>query len=88
MNLTRYHGVFAPNSRLRVAITPGKRGRRADVMESAESETGVERRRFCRIDGSHAIDGMLTPSGRDAGPGDRRAGVDSAIFQNNCGEPG
>jgi hypothetical protein len=26
MHLTRYHGVFAPHSRLRAAITPGGRG--------------------------------------------------------------
>ena len=28
VNLTRYHGVFAPNHRLRVQVTPAKRGRR------------------------------------------------------------
>jgi len=27
VNLTRFHGVFAPNSRYRVTITPAKRGR-------------------------------------------------------------
>ena len=27
MHLTRYHGVFAPHSRLRAAITPAHRGR-------------------------------------------------------------
>jgi Putative transposase len=27
VNLTRYHGVFAPNHRLRAQIVPGKRGR-------------------------------------------------------------
>jgi hypothetical protein len=26
VNLTRYHGVFAPNSRLRAQVTPGQRG--------------------------------------------------------------
>ena len=29
VNLTRFHGVFAPNSHLRAQVTPGKRGRRA-----------------------------------------------------------
>jgi ribosomal protein S27E len=29
VNLTRYHGVFAPNSAQRAAITPGKRGKGA-----------------------------------------------------------
>jgi len=28
VNLTRFHGVFAPNSHLRVQVTPGQRGRR------------------------------------------------------------
>ena len=28
VNLTRYHGVFAPNHRLREQVTPAKRGRR------------------------------------------------------------
>jgi hypothetical protein len=28
VNLTRYHGVFAPNHRLREQLTPAKRGRR------------------------------------------------------------
>jgi hypothetical protein len=27
VNLTRYHGVFAPNHRFRALIVPGKRGR-------------------------------------------------------------
>ena len=29
MHLTRYHGVFAPHSRLRAAVTPAQRGRGA-----------------------------------------------------------
>ena len=29
VNLTRFHGVFAPNSALRAQVTPGRRGRRA-----------------------------------------------------------
>ena len=27
VNLTRYHGVFAPNSKLRARVTPAKRGK-------------------------------------------------------------
>jgi hypothetical protein len=27
VNLTRFHGVFAPNSKHRVAVTPAKRGK-------------------------------------------------------------
>ena len=34
VNLTRYHGVFAPNHRLREQVTPARRGRRdAEVAE-------------------------------------------------------
>jgi hypothetical protein len=29
VNLTRYHGVFAPNHRLREQVTPARRGRRS-----------------------------------------------------------
>jgi hypothetical protein len=29
VNLTRFHGIFAPNHRLRAQIVPGKRGRGA-----------------------------------------------------------
>jgi hypothetical protein len=29
MHLTRYHGVFAPHSELRAAVTPARRGRGA-----------------------------------------------------------
>ncbi|MDT0636420.1 transposase, partial [Spectribacter hydrogenooxidans] len=28
VNLTRFHGVFAPNNKLRAQVTPAKRGRR------------------------------------------------------------
>ena len=37
VNLTRYHGVFAPNHRLRKQVTPAKRGRRDG--ETAEEAT-------------------------------------------------
>ena len=32
VNLTRYHGVFAPNHRLREQVTPAKRGRRGTKL--------------------------------------------------------
>ena len=35
VNLTRYHGVFAPNSRWRSRITPARRGRRQPAQEQA-----------------------------------------------------
>jgi len=34
VNLTRFHGVFAPNSQQRASVTPGKRGRGAKPKAS------------------------------------------------------
>jgi len=31
VNLTRFHGVFAPNSKHRVQVTPAKRGKKPDI---------------------------------------------------------
>lgn len=46
VNLTRFHGVFAPNSKHRIKITPAKRGkgrkRRSD--EEGQSSSSAERR--------------------------------------------
>ena len=50
VNLTRYHGVFAPNSADRGLITPGKRGRgglRPRTTEDGEADTPDQRR--CRM---------------------------------------
>jgi hypothetical protein len=35
VNLTRFHGVFAPNSKFRVRVTPAKRGRGHKPHQSA-----------------------------------------------------
>jgi hypothetical protein len=40
MHLTRYHGVFAPHSRLRAAVTPAGRGMGAPQRSVAEGEPG------------------------------------------------
>src|SRR5690606_10687069 len=37
VNLTRFHGVFAPNSAHRVTITPARRGKGARTTELPES---------------------------------------------------
>ena len=39
VNLTRFHGVFAPNNHLRAQVTPGQRGRR-----TGEGADGRQRR--------------------------------------------
>jgi len=44
VNLTRFHGVFAPNSRHRALVTPAKRGKGNRAKGSDEPQTPVERR--------------------------------------------
>lgn len=47
VNLTRFHGVFAPNSKYRVTITPGKRGKGAKPKQDSldgEEKTPMEQR--------------------------------------------
>jgi hypothetical protein len=36
VNLTRFHGVFAPNSKHRAQVTPGKRGKGSESTTSNE----------------------------------------------------
>jgi hypothetical protein len=38
VNLTRFHGVFAPNSKHRITITPAKRGKGAKQDNTIESD--------------------------------------------------
>jgi len=44
VNLTRFHGVFAPNSRHRALMTPAKRGRGNKARLADEPPTATERR--------------------------------------------
>ena len=41
INLTRFHGVLAPNSKYRAQVTPSKRGKRANhpITDEAECHT-------------------------------------------------
>ena len=64
MNLTRLHGVFAPNSKHRVQVTPSKRGKghkhNADDEGQCPSPVGwrVAMTDFCSCKtGIHAIHG-------------------------------
>ena len=43
-NLTRFHGVFAPNSQYRAFVTPAKRGKGNKAKVSDEPQTPAERR--------------------------------------------
>ncbi len=44
--LTRFHGVFAPNSKHRVLVTPAKRGKgnKSKTSDEAPEQTSFERR--------------------------------------------
>jgi len=46
VNLTRFHGVFAPNSKHRAVVTPAKRGKgsKLKVPDEAQDQTPAERR--------------------------------------------
>jgi hypothetical protein len=44
VNLTRFHGVFAPNSKHRALVTPAKRGKGHPAKVSDEPPTSAERR--------------------------------------------
>jgi hypothetical protein len=46
VNLTRFHGIFAPNSKYRALITPAKRGRgkKANTLNEAQDQTSAEKR--------------------------------------------
>ena len=64
VNLTRFHGVFAPNSKYRALVTPPKRGKgnKAKAADETQEPTPVERRAamtgFCSCKtGIHAIHG-------------------------------
>ena len=64
VNLTRFHGVFAPNSKHRAWVTPAKRGKgnKAKTPNQPEHSTPAERRAamtgFCSCKtGIHAFHG-------------------------------
>jgi len=45
VNLTRFHGVFAPNSKYRAVVTPAKRGKRSNTQSLGVSDqTPAEKR--------------------------------------------
>ena len=46
VNLTRFHGVFAPNSKHRAVVTPARRGKgnKAQTSDEPQDQTPVERR--------------------------------------------
>jgi hypothetical protein len=64
VNLTRFHGVFAPNSKHRALVTPAKRGKgnKPKAEDGQEEQMPVQRHAamtgFCSCKtGIHAIHG-------------------------------
>jgi hypothetical protein len=43
VNLTRFHGVFAPNSRHRVTITPAKRNKAKQALPTGQEKTRAQK---------------------------------------------
>ena len=45
VNLTRFHGVFAPNSKHRIQVTPAKRGKgkKTNATDEPSDQTATER---------------------------------------------
>jgi len=74
VNLTRFHGVFAPNSKHRALVTPAKRGEgnKPKVADGQEEQTPVRRLAamtgFCSCKtGIHAIHGNNLGAAAEAG---------------------
>jgi hypothetical protein len=44
VNLTRFHGVFAPNSKHRTLVTPARRGKKRQIGDLKDDKTDRERR--------------------------------------------
>ena len=46
VNLTRFHGVFAPNSQYRARVTPARRGKgnKAKAADEGQDQTPAEQR--------------------------------------------
>jgi hypothetical protein len=87
VSLTRFHGVFAPNSKYRGRVTPGKRGGggRQSATGDEDEPTPVERRAAMRwaerlervfgIDIESCSDVTLGPSVRDQQAGAHESGA-------------
>jgi hypothetical protein len=74
VNLTRFHGVFASNSKHRALVTPAKRGKgsKSRLAEGRDEKTPVQRyvamTGFCSCKtGIHAIHGNNLGAAAEAG---------------------
>jgi len=59
VNLRRFHGVFAPNSRYRSRVIPGQRGRVGELQLPEEEPTAAERRIIAYIEDPDVIAKIL-----------------------------
>jgi hypothetical protein len=84
VNLTRFHGVFAPNSQHRALVTPARRGRgdKPKATEAGEEQSPAERR--ASMSWAQRLKRVFTKSRRFRRyryrdlPGMRRGGEDHA----------
>jgi hypothetical protein len=67
VNLTRFHGVFAPNSKHRIHITPAKRGRGRKALEQQLWDEKTPAERHVSMTWMEPHDERQAPSGRGAG---------------------
>ena len=73
VNLTRFHGVFAPNRKHRVWVTPARRGKGSPKLAAAQDEKTPAPRHvaiagFCSCKtGIHAIHGNNQGSETETG---------------------
>ena len=55
VNLTRFHGVFAPNSRHRARVTPGGRGKGKTFKVTGDSRGGTPEERGTSMNGAQRL---------------------------------
>ena len=80
VNLTRFHGVFAPNSKYRARVIPARRGRGGQHARTADPEesTPAERRAAMSLK-RNASSGCLGSTSRPARPAAVRCGSSPAL---------
>ena len=82
VNLTRFHGVFAPNSKHRARVTPAKRGRGRPACQELGSGGAHASRTPCRDDLGAAPEAGLRDRYRDL-PGLRRGGANHRLYRGS-----
>lgn len=85
VHLTRYHGVFAPNSKHRALVTPAKRGKSQTAQAHAATEERTPAERCASMSLRAAPQASVQYRHRDL-PGLRRAGQDHRLHRGSGGD--